>query len=270
MEEVTLRAVQRAMPGHGRARIHSSLLTSLGIADNDEVEVVTPGGTSVTLTVFADSLVEKGQIRISADDLKKLKTTDGADVTVRRKVPLSEQVKTVASDVAGRAVRSMHEIGDTVSEKTSGLKEETLQTAQEISSKARDVSDKIAGEIAPIGEKITAAGKETAAKIHEMVPTARFPADVEAGLRQLSPEAAADLKKVLLAGKGEIHVSPVRAASGRTIGNLTIPPGSTILAVQREVAWFSPEREFCLKEGDLVYMSGEIKDLDYMVTVLEG
>jgi formylmethanofuran dehydrogenase subunit D len=271
MEEVTLQVVKRAMPGHGRARIHSSLLTTLGISDKDEIEVVASGGTSVTLTAFADKMVEEGKIRISGDDLKKLKISDGDQVTVRRKIPVGEQVKTAATGAAGKVTKGVKELGDTVSEKTSGLEKGTKKAARDISSKAKEVSAKIADELAPIGEKISEAGKDTAAKIQELVPTGRFSKAVEAGLKQLDPADSAELKKVLAHTKGDIHAVVVgQAASGRSIGNLTVPPDVTIAAVQRGGTRITPAPDLTLLPGDLVYMTGKLKGLDYMTTVLEG
>ena len=271
MEEVTLQVIKRAMPGHGRARIHSSLLPTLGIADNDEVEVFASGGTSITLTIFSDTLVEKNQIRISDEDIKKLGIKEGEEVRTRRKTPVSEQVKAAAEDIATKVSKGVKDLSDTVSEKTSGMKEGTLQAAQDISSKAKEVSAKIAEEARPIGEKISEVGKETAAKIHELVPTARFNAAVESGMKQLSPADAAILKKNLLESKGEIHaVTTGVAAAGRTIQNLTLPPDVLITAIQREGSLISYSGDSEIHTGDIVYMTGQVKGLDYMTTILEG
>ena len=272
MDEVTLRVVQRSMPGHGRARIHSNLLTTLGISDNDEIEVTASNGTSITLTVFADKLVENTHIRISEDDLKKLRIKDGDEVRARRKIPVSEHVKGVAGDIADRVSKGVKDIGDTVSEKTTGLKEGSIQAAQDISSKAKDVSAKIVEEVRPIGEKISETGKETAAKIHELVPTSRFNAQVESGMKRLSQKDAADLKKILLRSEGEIHAVTVKApVSGRTIQNLTLPPDVTIVAVQREDnTLVPPDAGTTILTGDVVYLTGDVKGLDYMTTILEG
>ena len=62
MEEATLQAVKRAMPGHGRARIHEKLLSFLGVEDQSEVEVRTDAGATLTLTIFADAMVDEGTI----------------------------------------------------------------------------------------------------------------------------------------------------------------------------------------------------------------
>ncbi|MFH0967704.1 MAG: TrkA C-terminal domain-containing protein [Methanobacteriota archaeon] len=273
MEEVTLRAVKRAMPGHGRARIHSSLLTTFGIEDNGEVEVVGPAGVKLTLTIFADSLVEKGQIRISEDDLNKLGIPDGGDVVARRKIPVSEQVKAAASDFAGRVNRGLSDLGETVSDKTGDLKDGTMHAAHDLQEKAKEVSSKIADEVGPIGEKISDAGRETAAKIQNMVPTARFSAAVETGLKRLKPGDAADLKKIILQNEGDIRAVRVTlsTAAGRTIQNLTLPPEVIVAAIQREDnTLVIPASDTVIYAGDIVYLIGKEKGLNYMTTLLEG
>ncbi|NLV26788.1 MAG: hypothetical protein GXY48_06440, partial [Methanomicrobiales archaeon] len=52
---VKLQAVERAMPGNGRARVHNSQLLALGIAESEKVEVLTSAGTCLTLIAFGDS-----------------------------------------------------------------------------------------------------------------------------------------------------------------------------------------------------------------------
>lgn len=272
MEELTLRAAKRAMPGHGRARIHSSLLTTLGIDDNEEVEVLGSAGANLTLTVFADSLVEKGEIRISEDDLKRLGIPDGGEVVVRRKTPMAEQVKTAAGDIADRLSKGISDLGGVVSEKSSDLKEGTIQAAQDIQDKAREVSSKIAEGVAPLGEKIGDAGRETAAKIQQMVPTARFNATVEAGLKRLKPGDAAELKKILLQNEGDIRAVSVTAttAAGRTVQNLTLPPDVIMVAIQRADNTLTiPAADTIINMGDMVYLIGKEKGLQYMATILE-
>lgn len=272
MEEVILRAIKRAMPGRGRARVNSSLLTEIGIEDKTEVEVATPEGASITLTVYADALVEQGQIRISEEDLKKLGITDGTDVHVKRKVPVTEQVKDAAGELAGKINQGVQDIGETLSEKTAGIREGTSQAAQDLHEKAKEVSAKIVEEVTPIGEKIGEAGRETAARIKELVPTSRFNVAVEAGLKSLKPEDAANLKKLLAESEGEKHAAQVKAAtaSGRSIQNLTIPPDVMIIAVQRADTVIPLGDTTVLATGDLVYLAGSDKGLEYTTKLLEG
>jgi uncharacterized protein with PhoU and TrkA domain len=273
MEEVTLRAVKRAMPGHGRARIHSSLLTTLGINDNEEIEVVGPTGKALIMIVFADTLVEKGQIRISDEDIKKLGLAEGDEIVVRRKPPITEQVKAAASDIADRVNRGVSDLEEKVSDKTGSLKDGTKQAAQDLQEKAKGVSSKIAERVAPISEKVGDAGRDAAAKIHDRIPAAKFSSAVETGLKRLKPGDATALKKILLKNEGDIRAVTVTAptASGRTIQNLTLPPDVIIAAIQREDNTLTiPAADTIISSGDVVYLIGKEIGLDYMATLLEG
>jgi formylmethanofuran dehydrogenase subunit D len=261
------------MPGHGRARIESSLLTKLGIADNEEVEVVTTTGSSLVLTIFADSLVEKNQIRISEEDLKKLGIDSGTQVVVRRKVPVTEQVKAAAHDISDRAMKGIKGIEGTVSEKTSDLKEGAIQVSRDIQDKGREVTNKIVEEVGPIGEKISEAGRETAARIADLVPTARFNAVVETSIKRLKPVDASELKKILLQNDGDIRAITITSptVAGRTIQNLTVPPDVIIAAIQRvdnSLSIAAPE--LVLSSGDIVYIIGKAGSLDLLEGILEG
>ncbi len=273
MEEVTLQAVKRAMPGHGRARINTSLLAEIGIEDNNEVEVVTSSGGSLTLAAFADALVDKSQIRIGESDLKKLGITEGDMVTVRRKTPVTEQVKTAAEDLADKISKNIQDAGEVLSDKASELKAGSTQAARDISEKARDVSAKISEQVMPIGEKISEAGRDAAAKIQDLVPTGRYNAAVEAGLKRLKPEDVAELKKVLLQTKGDVILVTVSAetAAGRAVRNLTIPPDVTVAAVQKgDNTLVLSVADATIQMGDQVYLIGAERGLEYMAGILVG
>jgi uncharacterized protein with PhoU and TrkA domain len=273
MEEVTLQAVQRAMPGHGRARINNSLLDQLGIGDNDEVDVVTPAGSHITVTVFADSLVDAGDIRLSQEDLKTLGIESGTRVVVRRKVPVAEQVKSAAYDLKDRTVKGIKGIEDAVSEKAADLKEGAATATRDIAEKGRELSSKIAEEVAPLGERISEAGRETAARIADLIPAAQISEAVDTGIKRLSPGDASRLKNLLLQNEGDVRAVVVSAetASGRTIRNLTIPPDVVIAAVQhQDNSLVIPTPDTVIASGDLVYLIGKEKALDYMSSLLEG
>lgn len=273
MEEVTLQAVKRAMPGHGRARINTDLLIDIGIEDQNEVEVITSGGTSITLTAFADALVEKNQIRISEDDLKKLGISDRDDVTVRRKTPVKEQVKNAADDIADKINKGIQSAGEVLSEKTTGLKEGSAQAAQNVQDKAREVSAKISEQVGPIGEKLNEAGRDAVARIQDLVPISRFNVTVETGLKLLNPTDAAELKKILLQKEDDVLAITVSAktAAGRTIQNLTTPPDISIVAIQKpDKTLIIAVSDSTIDIGDIVYITGKERGLEYMSGILEG
>ncbi|HWQ67374.1 MAG TPA: TrkA C-terminal domain-containing protein [Methanospirillum sp.] len=273
MEEVTLRAVKRSMPGKGRARIHASLLSTIGIADKEDMEIIAPDGTLLTLTAFADSLVEIGQIRISEEDLKNLRIENNTDVKVRRKIPVTEQAKVFAGVIADRLAKGVQDLGGAVSGKAGELRVESEQVVQTATNKAKEVSSKISEQVGPAVDKIEEAGREAAAKIHELVPTARFSTVVEATIKKLSPGDASELKKILLTNEGDICVVTISKdiIAGRTIQNLTFPPGVTIAAIQRaDNSLVIPTPETILAIGDVVYLIGKDKGLTIMTGILEG
>jgi hypothetical protein len=136
---VFLQAVERAMPGSGRARVHNSQILALGIAELEKIEVLTSTGACLTLITFADSHVSSDQIRISADDLKKLGIPEGGQVTVRRQIPVSEQVKTTSNQIAHQIGKGLTDLGETISEKSTDLKEETKQITRDVQEKTRIV-----------------------------------------------------------------------------------------------------------------------------------
>lgn len=123
MEEVSLQAIKRAMPGHGRARINEKLLSILEIEDQAEVEVSTEEGKTMTLVVFSDDIVKEDTIRISSDDLVKLGIPDGGKVTVKRKVHLDEKVKMAAGSAAEHIKGGASAIGASVSGAAASIKE---------------------------------------------------------------------------------------------------------------------------------------------------
>ena len=270
MEEVTLQAVKRAMPGHGRARIHQKLLSMLGVDDQTEVEVSTNAGASLTLTVFADDLVEDGTIRISGEDLKKLDIPDGGQVRIRRKVPLDEQIKTVAGTAAEQIRGGAQEFSTKISETGGKIQKGASETADKVGTKTRELTEKVKAETKPIGEKISQAAKSSAGAIREKIPLGKLSPEIEKGLSALSPDEAKRIKSLLAGGEGLKAAVPVQDASGRTIGNLTMPPEAAIVAVQRNDKTLDVKPDTLLKKGDIIYVSGTPDAVGFVTRMLEG
>ncbi|MDD1724228.1 MAG: TrkA C-terminal domain-containing protein [Methanospirillum sp.] len=270
MEETTLQAVQRAMPGHGRARIHEKLLSILEIEDKTDVEVSTEAGSTLTLTIFADELVDDGTIRISGEDLKKLGIPDGGKVLVRRKKPLEEQIRAGAESAAGQIKTGAHEIGVKVSDTADRIHKEASDTAGHIGDKAKELSDKIRDETRPIGEKVTQAAKSSAEAIREKIPIGRFSPDVEKALSGLQTEEAKKIRSLLTGAEGSNAAITVKVSSGRSVGNLTIPPEAHLAGIQREDLLLDGKPDMVLKEGDIVYITGPSEAIGFMTRMLEG
>ncbi|MBP7034780.1 MAG: hypothetical protein KBB00_03390, partial [Methanospirillum sp.] len=182
MEEATLQAVKRAMPGHGRARIHEKLLSFLGVEDQSEVEVSTDAGATLTLTIFADAMVDEGTIRISGEDLKKLNIPDGGKVHVTRKIPFEERIRTAAESAAGQIRGGAQEIGSKLSETADKLQKGAADTAGQISTKAKEITEKVKEDTKPIGEKVSKAAKSSADAIRDKIPIGKLSPEIEKGL----------------------------------------------------------------------------------------
>jgi ribosome recycling factor len=101
MKELRLRIKKRAFPSQGRVRLNESALTGLEIQNGASVDLVNETTSkSISVTVYTDSMVEKGQARVSEEDLKKVGLNDGDMVIVRVTPPLTEKLKKTTDDAA--------------------------------------------------------------------------------------------------------------------------------------------------------------------------
>jgi ribosome recycling factor len=101
MKELRLRIKKRAFPSQGRVRLNESALTGLEIQNGASVDLVNETTSkSISVTVYTDSMVEKGQARVSEEDLKKVGLKDGDMVIVRVTPPLTEKLKKTTDEAA--------------------------------------------------------------------------------------------------------------------------------------------------------------------------
>ncbi|MCJ7795067.1 MAG: hypothetical protein MUP10_04450 [Methanoregulaceae archaeon] len=101
MKELRLRIKKRAFPSQGRVRLNESALTVLEIQNGASVDLVNETTSkSISVTVYTDSMEEKGQARVSEEDLKKVGLKDGDMVIVRVTPPLTEKLKKTTDDAA--------------------------------------------------------------------------------------------------------------------------------------------------------------------------
>jgi len=176
-----LRVQKRAVPSHGRARLHTSMLTELGVQEGSKLEIINePMSKKVTVTLFADSLVEEGYIRLSAEDLDALGLYEGDIVAIRRKPPISEQVRKEAAEAAERVTAEVGKAGEKV-EEAAGRVAEKIETGvdragKEVGEAAGTVKEEVVkayGRVvegaAPVAEKIEGATREAVGRIKEEV-----------------------------------------------------------------------------------------------------
>jgi len=101
MKKLRLRIKKRAFPSQGRVRLNESALTGLEIQNGASVDLVNETTSkSISVTVYTDSMVEKGQARVSEEDLKKVGLKDGDMVIVRVTPPLTEKLKKTTDEAA--------------------------------------------------------------------------------------------------------------------------------------------------------------------------
>jgi formylmethanofuran dehydrogenase subunit D len=164
MEGIQLKVQVRAFPSQGRARIHESVLPDLEIKEGESLEILKypakydDKSKPVSVAAYADTMVNKDVIKLSPEDMAALGVTEGDTVTVRRKVPLTEQIGKKAGE-AGKAVsESAAHAGDVIAKKA-GVAGETISKG---ASQAGVSIKKGAGET---GEVIEKGAKDVAKKI---------------------------------------------------------------------------------------------------------
>jgi hypothetical protein len=120
MQETRLTLKKRAFPSRGRARFNAIHLPGIGASDGGQADLINEAtGTSVTVSIVADTMVLEGQVRVSPEDLETLGLKEGDTVLVRKTPPLNEKIRKVAED-AGTAARKHADSLDRVLTKTAG------------------------------------------------------------------------------------------------------------------------------------------------------
>ena len=101
MDTLTLRTKKRVFPSRGRVRMHESRLNELKIVNGDHVDLVNEAAKkTVTVTVIADTIVGRDEIRVSEEDLKSLGLREGEDVSIRKSLGIKEKITKTTADVS--------------------------------------------------------------------------------------------------------------------------------------------------------------------------
>ena len=101
MDTLTLRTKKRVFPSRGRVRLHESRLTDLKIVNGDHVDLVNEAAKkTVTVTVIADTVVGRDEIRVSEEDLKSLGLREGEEVSIRKSLGIKEKITKTTADVS--------------------------------------------------------------------------------------------------------------------------------------------------------------------------
>jgi hypothetical protein len=102
--DLRLKIKKRAFPSHGRVRLHESRLSDLQIVNGDNIDLINETAKkTVTVSVNADTMVGKDEIRVSEEDLESLRLKDGEEVSIKKSFGIKEKVTKGAGDVSAGA-----------------------------------------------------------------------------------------------------------------------------------------------------------------------
>ncbi|MGM0509861.1 MAG: hypothetical protein ACQESD_01870 [Thermoplasmatota archaeon] len=83
LTEVTLQTVGSPVQFGGRARVNKDILEQLEVDEGDLV-VVSSDNKDILVSLFSDELMDEDKIKLRKDDLRKLKTSEEKNVTLRK------------------------------------------------------------------------------------------------------------------------------------------------------------------------------------------
>jgi len=133
MQDVRLTVKKRAFPSHGRVRLNAAVLSDLDIGEGGRVDLVNEHTKkSVHVTVIADTMVPRGEIRVSGEDLESLGLSEGADVLVKKTPPLTETLSKTAA-----------EANAVISAKAQSLENAAKTTVTQVKKESKKISDKV-------------------------------------------------------------------------------------------------------------------------------
>ena len=136
MKELRLRIKKRAFPSQGRVRLNESALTGLEIQNGASVDLVNETTSkSISVTVYTDSMVEKGQARVSEEDLKKVGLKDGDMVIVRVTPPLKEKLKKTTDETAKSVKEGAGKAGEAAKKAGGDVKKATTEGYESVKKK---------------------------------------------------------------------------------------------------------------------------------------
>jgi formylmethanofuran dehydrogenase subunit D len=148
MDGLQLTIKKRVFSSHGRVRLHESLLADLKIVEGDHVDLINETAKkTVTVTVIADKMVGKDEIRVSEEDLQPLGLRDGNTVTIKKSLALQEKVKKVAGDVNTSFSAGVRKLDERVRKTAGEVQVGAARSADTIKSGAKEAAGK-AGKVA--------------------------------------------------------------------------------------------------------------------------
>lgn len=236
MEERRLTVQKRAFPSKGRARVHTSVLSDLGVDERGDLDVWTTGlDRWITVSAYGDSMVQPDTIRLSEEDLAGLGADNGDEVIVKKARPLTDQVKDSAHAAAGQ-----------------------------VASGFEDVKGKIAKTIEPVATKAQTAAQDAYSRVSKDLPTREDLSNAIASAKKklasnVTPDEAGMLISLLYENKGAIRSVQIPAGSGEhAISSLGLPEGVIVIAISRDRDVLAiPKKGSTVSAGDRLYLIGK-------------
>ena len=141
-DAVTLNVAVRTFPSKGRARVHESVMPLLAAKEGEVLLVARYPAVwdektmTVSVTGYADTMVDKSVIMLSPEDIASLGVAEGDRVSVTRKVTLAEKI-TKGATKAGRAAK------DEAARAGLAAKSMAAQTGKAVEKGAKDAAGKV-------------------------------------------------------------------------------------------------------------------------------
>ena len=141
-ESVSLKVKVRTFPSKGRARVHETVLPLLAAEEGEPLLLAKYPAVwdekikSVTVTGYADTMVDKAVIMLSPEDIAALSVAEGDMVSVMRKVTWTEKFMKGATKTGETVKEGAVKAGQTV-------KEGAVKAGQTVEKGAKDVAGKV-------------------------------------------------------------------------------------------------------------------------------
>jgi formylmethanofuran dehydrogenase subunit D len=141
-ESITLRVKVRTFPSKGRARMHETVLPLLAAEEGEPLLLAKYPAIwdekikSVTVTGYADTMVDKAIIMLSPEDIAALGVAEGDMISVMRKVTWTEKFMKGATKTGETVKEGAVKAGHTV-------KEGAVKAGHTVEKGAKDVAGKV-------------------------------------------------------------------------------------------------------------------------------
>ena len=144
MKDVRFTIKKRAFPSQGRVRLNIAHLPDLEILEGEHVDLINEATKkTVTTTVIADTMVRKGHIRVSEEDLKTIGLNDDDEVLVRKTPALEEKIKKAAADASKSLSKSVDKLDEKVKKTTVDVKAGAAKAAETVKKETKKASDTV-------------------------------------------------------------------------------------------------------------------------------